>query len=152
MSTTCSRARSAPIRCCLSWRPGLCSPGASPDGMDSTGGCFPGWALRGSQAGWCATRVAARRHRQPVDNPVLPTLLGGSLDYPAGRGGQLTHSGLFKVGADGMKVLVVDDDPRLREALEVGLQLQWEDAQVISAADGETGLDLFFQQEPDVVL
>ncbi len=26
-----------------------------------------------------------------------------------------------------MKVLVVDDDPRLREALEVGVQLQWED-------------------------
>jgi DNA-binding response OmpR family regulator len=51
-----------------------------------------------------------------------------------------------------MKILVVDDDPRLREALEVGLQLQWEDAQVISAAEGESGLDLFFQQEPDVVL
>jgi two-component system KDP operon response regulator KdpE len=51
-----------------------------------------------------------------------------------------------------VKVLVVDDDPRLREALEVGLQLQWEDAEVISAADGETGLDLFFEQGPDVVL
>jgi two-component system, OmpR family, KDP operon response regulator KdpE len=51
-----------------------------------------------------------------------------------------------------VKVLVVDDDPRLREALEVGLQLQWEDAKVISAADGESGLDLFFQELPDVVL
>jgi two-component system KDP operon response regulator KdpE len=51
-----------------------------------------------------------------------------------------------------MKVLVVDDDPRLREALEVGLQLQWEDAQVVSAADGQAGLEAFFQTEPDVVL
>jgi two-component system, OmpR family, KDP operon response regulator KdpE len=51
-----------------------------------------------------------------------------------------------------MKVLVIDDDPRLREALEIGLQLQWEDAQVRVAADGEEGLDLFFREEPDVVL
>ena len=51
-----------------------------------------------------------------------------------------------------MKILVVDDDPRLREALEVGLQLQWEDAQVFSAADGEAGLELFSRDEPDVVL
>ena len=51
-----------------------------------------------------------------------------------------------------MKVLVVDDDSRIREALEVGIQLQWEDAHVLAAADGEAGLDLFFEQEPDVVL
>jgi two-component system KDP operon response regulator KdpE len=51
-----------------------------------------------------------------------------------------------------MKILVVDDDPRLREALEVGLQLQWQDAEVLVAADGEAGLELFFQDEPDVVL
>src|ERR671932_2268496 len=51
-----------------------------------------------------------------------------------------------------MKILVVDDDPRLREALEVGLQLQWEDTQVISAADGEAGLEAFFELNPDLVL
>ena len=51
-----------------------------------------------------------------------------------------------------MKVLVVDDDSRIREALEVGIQLQWEDAHVLAAPDGEAGLDLFFEQEPDVVL
>lgn len=51
-----------------------------------------------------------------------------------------------------MKVLIVDDDARIREALEVGIQLQWEDAHVLAAADGEAGLDLFFEEEPDVVL
>jgi two-component system KDP operon response regulator KdpE len=51
-----------------------------------------------------------------------------------------------------MKVLVVDDDQRLREALEVGVQLQWQDAQILTAADGESGLDRFFNEEPDVVL
>ena len=51
-----------------------------------------------------------------------------------------------------MKVLVVDDDTRLRDALEVGIQLQWEDARVITATDGESGLDRFFDAEPDIVL
>ncbi len=51
-----------------------------------------------------------------------------------------------------MKVLVVDDDQRIRDALEIGLQLQWQDAQVLTAADGETGLDAFFNEEPDIVL
>ena len=51
-----------------------------------------------------------------------------------------------------MKVLVIDDDQRIRDALEIGVQLQWQDAKVLTAADGETGLDLFFNEEPDIVL
>jgi two-component system KDP operon response regulator KdpE len=51
-----------------------------------------------------------------------------------------------------MKILVVDDDSRIRDALEVGMHLQWEDAEVLTAADGEAGLDAFFSEEPDVVL
>jgi two-component system KDP operon response regulator KdpE len=51
-----------------------------------------------------------------------------------------------------VKVLIVDDDLRLREALEFGIQLQWENAEVVTAADGEEGLERFAEQEPDVVL
>ena len=51
-----------------------------------------------------------------------------------------------------MKVLVVDDDQRIRDALEIGVQLQWQDAKVLTAVDGEAGLDAFFKQEPDIVL
>ncbi len=51
-----------------------------------------------------------------------------------------------------MKILVIDDDPRIREALEVGIQLQWQDAEVLTATDGEAGLELFFSQQPDVIL
>jgi len=51
-----------------------------------------------------------------------------------------------------MKVLVVDDDARVREALEIGIALQWEDVKVVSAADGEAALDVFFNEEPDIVL
>src|SRR5437763_11624109 len=51
-----------------------------------------------------------------------------------------------------MKILIVDDDVSVREALEVGLQLQWEDAQVLIADDGEAGLEVFLREQPDVVL
>jgi DNA-binding response OmpR family regulator len=50
-----------------------------------------------------------------------------------------------------MKVLVVDDDPHMRGALEVRLQLQWADVDVVSAPDGETGLDAFVHNDPDIV-
>jgi two-component system KDP operon response regulator KdpE len=51
-----------------------------------------------------------------------------------------------------MKVLVVDDDPHILEALTVGLQLQWQDATVCSETDGESGLESFYEHDPDVVV
>ncbi|HEX5415036.1 MAG TPA: response regulator transcription factor [Chloroflexota bacterium] len=51
-----------------------------------------------------------------------------------------------------MKLLIVDDDPGLREALAVAIRLQWQESEVIPAADGEGGLAAFFEHEPDVVL
>src|SRR5205814_2422480 len=37
-------------------------------------------------------------------------------------------------------------------ALEIGLQLQWQDAKVLTAADGDVALEMFFNDEPDIVL
>ncbi len=51
-----------------------------------------------------------------------------------------------------MKILIVDDDHDLLEALGLGMQLQWQAAEVITATDGEQGLEVFFEQQPDVVL
>jgi two-component system KDP operon response regulator KdpE len=51
-----------------------------------------------------------------------------------------------------VKLLIVDDDAALLDALAVGFQLQWEDAEVLTAPDGEAGLELFFGSSPDVVL
>ncbi len=51
-----------------------------------------------------------------------------------------------------MKILIIDDDPQLVDALSVGFQLQWKDCEVFSAADGEPGLKLFYERSPQVVL
>jgi two-component system KDP operon response regulator KdpE len=51
-----------------------------------------------------------------------------------------------------VKILVVDDEQRLLDALTVGFQFQWQDATVLAAHDGEQGLELFFEHSPDVVV
>lgn len=51
-----------------------------------------------------------------------------------------------------MRFLIVDDDRSIVEAVTIGLQFQWQDAEVQSAADGEAGLSLFNRLHPDVTL
>src|SRR5262245_26056547 len=51
-----------------------------------------------------------------------------------------------------MKILIADDDERVRDALQIGIGLQWQDATVLAATDGEAALELFFNEEPDIVL
>lgn len=51
-----------------------------------------------------------------------------------------------------MKILVVDDDPQIRDVLAVGLTFAWSDATVLPAGDGTSALHLFDAHDPDVVL
>jgi two-component system KDP operon response regulator KdpE len=51
-----------------------------------------------------------------------------------------------------MKILVADDDARVLEAVVISLRLQWDDAVLVKAHDGEAGLRLFLEEDPDVVL
>ncbi|MFN8523051.1 MAG: response regulator transcription factor [Chloroflexota bacterium] len=51
-----------------------------------------------------------------------------------------------------MRILIVDDDPDLLEALGLGLQLQWPGVEILTAKDGEEGLRAFERQQPDTVL
>jgi len=51
-----------------------------------------------------------------------------------------------------MKVLVIDDDEYIREAVSVSLAFQWQDCQVMCAQDGDAGLKTFFQESPDAVV
>jgi two-component system, OmpR family, KDP operon response regulator KdpE len=49
-------------------------------------------------------------------------------------------------------ILVVDDDPQVRDALSVALPFQWEAATVVTAPDGENVLDIIVEENPDVIL
>src|SRR5438067_910695 len=51
-----------------------------------------------------------------------------------------------------MKILVVDDDPQILDAVSIGFQLQWQDCTVIPASDGEAGLQKFYEHDPDIVV
>ncbi|HWE63130.1 MAG TPA: response regulator transcription factor [Chloroflexota bacterium] len=51
-----------------------------------------------------------------------------------------------------MKILVVDDDQPILDALTLGFQLQWQDAAVLVARDGEAGLRAFYEHTPEVVV
>jgi two-component system KDP operon response regulator KdpE len=51
-----------------------------------------------------------------------------------------------------MKILAVDDDPQILDALTIGFELQWQDSSVIPATDGESALHLFYEHDPDVVV
>jgi DNA-binding response OmpR family regulator len=51
-----------------------------------------------------------------------------------------------------MKILVVDGDTAVLDGVSTALQLQWHDVTVLTATDGEAGLRLFFDHDPDVVI
>lgn len=51
-----------------------------------------------------------------------------------------------------MKILVIDDDKNIVEAIQIGFQLQWQEVEVISASDGEQGLKMFYETNPDLIL
>ncbi len=51
-----------------------------------------------------------------------------------------------------MKVLVVDDDPDIVEAVSICFALRWPDAELVDAPDGTTALTVFESENPDVVI
>ena len=51
-----------------------------------------------------------------------------------------------------MKILLIDDDPDTLDAVTVGVRFEWRDSTVLTAQTGETGLKLFHEQSPDVVV
>lgn len=51
-----------------------------------------------------------------------------------------------------MRFLIADDDKAIVEAVTIGLQFQWQDAEVHTAFNGEEGLKKFLDLTPDVTL
>jgi two-component system KDP operon response regulator KdpE len=50
------------------------------------------------------------------------------------------------------RILVVDDEADVVEALRIGFALQWREIDVLGAGDGVTALDLIEHERPDIVL
>src|SRR6478609_9184659 len=51
-----------------------------------------------------------------------------------------------------MKIMVVDDDPDVVEAITLSFSLQWPETMISAALDGRTALQKFDRERPDVVL
>jgi len=51
-----------------------------------------------------------------------------------------------------MKLLVIDDDPNIAQAIRLAFSMQWQGMEVRVAYDGSSGLDAFFETQPDVIL
>jgi two-component system KDP operon response regulator KdpE len=51
-----------------------------------------------------------------------------------------------------MKILIVDDDPDVVEAITLSFGLQWPDARIVDATDGRSALAAVGREAPDVVL
>jgi len=51
-----------------------------------------------------------------------------------------------------MKVLIIEDDQAIVEAISLALQLSWPEAKLVSTHLGERGIDLVEKENPDVVI
>ncbi len=51
-----------------------------------------------------------------------------------------------------MKVLAVDDDPDIIEAVGICFALRWPEVELVQAPDGKTALERFKEEQPDVVI
>lgn len=51
-----------------------------------------------------------------------------------------------------MKVAVIDDSPDIKEVVSICFQLRWSSCNIVSAENGNQGLKLVEEEEPDVVV
>ena len=51
-----------------------------------------------------------------------------------------------------MKIMVVDDDPDVVEAITLSFNIQWPESTIVAALDGRAALQKFDREHPDVVL
>ena len=51
-----------------------------------------------------------------------------------------------------MKVLIIDDDPDILEAVSLCFEIRWPDATIVTASDGTAGLETFEKEGADLVI
>jgi CheY-like chemotaxis protein len=89
---------------------------------------------------------------EPGDRGSSPPVIRASRLGTPGCAARRPAPAASRARGDSVKILVVDDDQPILDALTVGFQLQWQDATVLVAGDGEAGLRTFYEHSPDVVV
>ncbi|HKO25234.1 MAG TPA: response regulator, partial [Chloroflexota bacterium] len=89
---------------------------------------------------------------EPGDSRSRPLVARASRLGTPGCAARRPAPAASRARGDTVKILVVDDDQPILDALTLGLQLQWQDATVLVARDGEEGLRAFYEHSPDVVV
>lgn len=51
-----------------------------------------------------------------------------------------------------MKVLIIDDEPDIREIISIAFNLRWPEATVLMAGDGKSGVEIAIAEKPDIVI
>ncbi len=51
-----------------------------------------------------------------------------------------------------MKVLIIEDDPQIIEAVSLAFQIRWPEAELVSAQQGEKGVEMAETEKPDVII
>jgi len=51
-----------------------------------------------------------------------------------------------------MKILVIEDDPQIVEAIALAFQIRWPEAKLVSTHQGEKGIELVETEKPDIVI
>ena len=51
-----------------------------------------------------------------------------------------------------MKVLVIDDDPDILEVVSLTFEMRWPDSTIVSALDGDTGVEMVDTESPSLVI
>jgi two-component system, OmpR family, KDP operon response regulator KdpE len=51
-----------------------------------------------------------------------------------------------------MKVLVIDDEPDVLEVVSLTFEMRWPDSSIVSALDGDTGIQMVDTESPSLVI
>ncbi|UCE97963.1 MAG: response regulator transcription factor [Dehalococcoidia bacterium] len=54
--------------------------------------------------------------------------------------------------ADLNKLLIIEDNEEVVEAISIALQIRWPDIRILSTGSGEQGIDLIMNKKPDIII
>jgi DNA-binding response OmpR family regulator len=59
---------------------------------------------------------------------------------------------ITRIERENLKILIIDDDPAVREVISLAFELRWPDANVLLAESGESGLLMMEVENPQLMI